>query len=214
MAKKSDSVLYAVLFVLALIALPFIWLYQTVGQGWFLAIVVGLPVVGLTAYVIRHRRLNAQARDEALKLQEEERRLRDLGWIFDDSFNLYLLSKIEHVKTEADFNWARDQLQQIAYSLVSKSVPQEQRDHFTAFMKRFALIDPLYYRVLEKALPIIQSTPGVTQSTLYKDLPAKEKELIRYVLYFAHELGHIYRKKKGRSYQLFPSEEIAGTLTK
>lgn len=207
MAKKDNPVLYVLLFVGALIAWPFVWLYQTVGQAWFLIIVVGFPLAGLAAYVIRHRRLNAQAAAERLRYQKEEELLRQAGWLFDDVFSLYLFSKIESVRTEADLNWAREQLQLIAYSLVGKNVPQAQKDHFTAFMKRFALIDPLYYRILDKVLPVIQDNPGVIQSTLYKDRPPKEKELVRYVLYFAHELGHIYRKKKGNSYLLFPSQD-------
>lgn len=206
--KKNEATGIATLIMLALIAYPFIWLYETVGQGWFLFIVIGLPVLGLITYIVGAW----QSKAEAMELAREEQRLLAQGWVFDDAFNLRLLAKIEHARTEADLNWARGQLQKIAYTLVGKDVPQEQKDRFTAVMKQFALIDPLYKQIMEKALPVIQSNPGVTQSTLYKELSSKEKELMRYVFYFAHELGHIYRKKKGNSYRLFATKEIADSL--
>jgi hypothetical protein len=52
--------------------------------------------------------------------------------------------------------------------------------------------------------PLVQANPGMVQSQIYKDEPDHIKEQMRYVLYFAHELGHIHRVKKGNSYKLYP----------
>lgn len=70
-------------------------------------------------------------------------------------------------------------------------------------MTHFANEDPLYRQVMERITPLVQANPGMMQSTIYKGQSDEIKEQIRYVLYFAHELGDIHRIKKGNSYLLY-----------
>jgi len=101
-----------------------------------------------------------------------------------------------------DYDWARQQLQQIAYSMVGQSVSDEVRAEFTQLIVEFANEDPLYNQVMERVLPLVRDNPGMLQSQIYKGQPDHIKEQMRYVLYFANELGHIRRIQKGNSYQL------------
>lgn len=111
--------------------------------------------------------------------------------------------EIENAWQRGDFDWARQQLQRIAYGMVEPSVTDAQRADFTRLMTEFAKADPLYREVMERVLPLVQANPGMLQSQIYKGQPDHIKEQMRYVLYFANELGDITRRKKGRSYELF-----------
>lgn len=105
-----------------------------------------------------------------------------------------------------DWDWARAALQKIAYSMVGSGVTQAQKDEFKGLMIYFADRDPLYKALLKQLLPVIKREPGILQSKIYDFAPEYDQETIRYVLYFAHELGDINRVKKGRSYNLFPKD--------
>ena len=109
---------------------------------------------------------------------------------------------IEEAWARGDYDWARMQLQKIAYGMVEPSVTDAQRADFTRLMTSFAKEDPLYKQVMERVLPLVRDNPGMLQSQIYKGQPDEIKEQMRYVLYFANELGHIRRIKKGNSYQL------------
>ena len=101
----------------------------------------------------------------------------------------------------AEYDAVRMFLQKIAYGLVR----QEDKDSFKKIMTYFANRDPLYKEIIIKLIPIIAKQEGILQSKIYPYLPQYDTETLRYVLYFAHELGDIKRVKKGRSYQLYTS---------
>lgn len=105
-----------------------------------------------------------------------------------------------------EFDEARMFLQKIAYGMVDKSVPETEKRKFKAMMTYFADHDPLYHELIRKAYPIILSDEGILQSKIYPLLPDYNTETVRYVLYFAHELGDVIRVKKGRSYQLYTNK--------
>lgn len=115
--------------------------------------------------------------------------------------------RIEQAWQRGDFDWARQKLQEISYSMVGKHITQEQKHQFTQLMKDFASQDPMYKEVMAIALPYIMANPGTIQSKIYTQLPNWSQEEVRYVLYFANELGHIHRIKKGNSYKLMPPGE-------
>lgn len=100
------------------------------------------------------------------------------------------------------------QLQKIAYTMVGPSVTAEEKQRFNQQMTEFAKEDPLYNEVMARLIPLVQANPGITQSKLYKGEPDHIKEQMRYVLYFASELGHIRRVKKGNSYELYPPNMV------
>ncbi|NOU25508.1 MAG: hypothetical protein HOO90_08220 [Methylotenera sp.] len=112
---------------------------------------------------------------------------------------------IEAAWIRKDYDWARLQLQKIAYGMVAKDVTDGQRAEFTKLMTMFAQEDPLYNEIISQVKPLIQQQPGIIQSSVYPYFQNYDQETIRYVLYFAHELGDIYRIKKGRSYELYPA---------
>ena len=104
-----------------------------------------------------------------------------------------------------DYDGARRALQKISYMVYAerKNRP-ELVDQFTALMCEFTRIDPLFGQCMKIILPLVQQSPGIRQTDLYPYLPV-DVETARYVLYFAHETGAIFRKKKGNSYTVFPS---------
>lgn len=125
----------------------------------------------------------------------------------DDPWYAHCL-EIEAAWDRGEYDWARQQLQKIAYGMVDKSVTDEQRAAFTKLMSDFAKEDPLYKEVISKVKQLVKQQPGIIQSTIYPLFPLHDQETIRYVLYFANELGDIHRIKKGRSYELRPAGEI------
>lgn len=118
--------------------------------------------------------------------------------------------EIERAWKGGDYDWARQQLQRIAYTMIGSAVTAEERANFTRLMAEFANEDPLYEHVMERVLPLVRDNPGILQSQIYKGQPDDIKEQMRYVLYFAAELGHIRRVKKGNSYQLMLPERAVG----
>ena len=62
--------------------------------------------------------------------------------------------------------------------------------------------DPTFTRLFGEVKPVIEASPGVLQTELYKMLPGIDRSDISYVLYFAAKQGKILRKKKGRTYEV------------
>ena len=93
-------------------------------------------------------------------------------------------------------------MQRIAYGMVD--VEPEAKRQFTQAMCQFAARDPLYHAVLDRVTPLVEQTPGLLQTKLYPHLPELEPETIRYVIYYAAEMGDLVRRKKGNSYAVFP----------
>lgn len=114
--------------------------------------------------------------------------------------------QIKDAWSRGDYDLARAQLQRIAYTMIEPSVTADEKMRFTQLMTEFAKEDPLYNDVIQRAMPMITVNPGVVQSQIYKGQPEHIKEQMRYVFYFAHELGHIRREKNGSSYKLYPPE--------
>lgn len=104
---------------------------------------------------------------------------------------------------QREFDEMRNFLQRIAYGMVDKNVPQQDKDDFKAIMTFFARRDPLYQEIIKRAIVVIAKEEGILQSKIYPYLGEYGQEAIRYVLYFGHELGDVRRIKKGRSYELY-----------
>lgn len=130
-------------------------------------------------------------------------------------------SDIDGAINSGNWDWARAALHKWSYGMVGKQVSQAEKDRFKALMTRFAEKDPLYREVMGLLLPVIQQNEGILQSKIYSYAPRYDQETLRYVLYFAAELGDLTRLKKGNSYQLFgpvketiiqPGEKIGQTV--
>lgn len=106
----------------------------------------------------------------------------------------------QHIAID-DWNSARAALQRIAYTMVDADAGTKAA--FTSVMTAFAAADPFFRATLDAALPTIAGQPGIKQADLYRGMSDEKKELIRYVFYFAAELGQIVRVKKGNSYALY-----------
>ncbi len=114
------------------------------------------------------------------------------------------LAEIERAWQRRDFDTARQALQKVAYGMVDGSVTDEEREEFTQLMTAFASEDPLYLDIIDLVKPMVAENRGMLQSAIYQYFPQYTQEQVRYVLYFAHEIGDIHRRKKGRSYELLP----------
>lgn len=101
----------------------------------------------------------------------------------------------------------RQGMQKIAYGMVGPGESDVRKMQFKADMTEFASADPLVREIVQKVQALVAESPGQLQSKIYSRLPGYEVEQVRYALYFAHELGMIFRKKKGNSYQLYPPGE-------
>lgn len=105
---------------------------------------------------------------------------------------------------QGDWAGARRALQKLAYGMVD--APQAEKAEFTRFMMEFARVDPLYRDCLAAIAPIVAANPGIRQTALYEHMPTGDVDEARYVLYFAHEIGDIARRKKGNTYEVFPAD--------
>lgn len=103
-------------------------------------------------------------------------------------------------------NWdgMRFELQKISYGMVGDGISASEKARFKADMTVFASADPLVKEITFQCRALVERNPGLVQSEIYEHLPDYTTEQVRYALYFAHELGWIFRKKKGRSYALYP----------
>lgn len=100
-----------------------------------------------------------------------------------------------------DWAAARLALQKHAYGILDAS--DAVKREFAALVARFTQIDPLYRDCMAVVRPLVAARPGLRQTELYAHLPVSVEDA-RYVLYFAAELGHVFRRKKGNSYEVFP----------
>lgn len=186
MSKKSDEALFYITFMMLI--------------GFVVAAAAVVYGIGQAIYwgIQSYRNRNKQIISTATSSQMPKRKIRSTS---GDPWLDHCI-EIEQAWNRGDFDWARQQLQRIAYGMVEPSATDAQRADFTRLMTEFAKEDPLYREVMERVLPLVQANPGMLQSQIYKGQPDHIKEQMRYVLYFANELGHIKRVKKGNSYQL------------
>lgn len=212
MASKGDEATGWVIIV-AIVLAPFIWLYSAVGAVWFWVIVIGVPALYLYGRHLEKKEEKAAIAKKKTAIQAQNRPIKQPAVATQNNAWTDYCMAIEDAWDRGDYDWARQQLQQIAYGMVGKSVTDEQRKDFTQLMTQFASEDPLYHQVMAKVLPMVRANPGMRQSDIYKGQPDPIKEQMRYVLYFAHELGHIHRTKKGNSYKLtLPGDVIEGEV--
>lgn len=110
---------------------------------------------------------------------------------------------------DGDIDGARLALQKIGYMVhADKKKHPEKVRQFTELMCMFVRIDPLFWQCLNVIKPVIEHSPGMRQTALYEHLSV-DVETARYVLYFAGETGHLIRRKKGNSYEIFlPGQPI------
>ena len=101
-----------------------------------------------------------------------------------------------------DFDAMRFALQKIAYEMVGDRHTKQEKDDFKKIMTFFAYKDPLYNDCIKKIISIVAKNEGILQTQIYSYFSEYDKETMRYVLYFANELGDIHRVKSGRSYKL------------
>jgi hypothetical protein len=111
-------------------------------------------------------------------------------------------AELDRLVMMGDWDSARAALQCTAYGMLD--APPDEKRQFTQAMCKFAARDPLYYAVMQVVTPLVEATPGLTQTKLYPHLPNLTPETIRYVIYYAAEMGEVVRRKKGNSYAIFP----------
>lgn len=102
-----------------------------------------------------------------------------------------------------EFDAMRFALQRVAYEMVGDRHTQQEKDQFKKIMIYFAYKDPLYNDCIKKIIGIVAKNEGMFQTQIYQYFKEYDIEIMRYVLYFANELGDIHRVKSGRTYKLY-----------
>lgn len=206
MRNKLEAMIYSMLLILS----PFVYLYDKLGPVNFWC-TMGLISIVVFAILLptkqkgkgRQGRVSAKASEfqPVMKLVNDENGdSLEIDW----SETFIVIDRAIHFK---DYDFARTWLQKFAQVTVRQEVPQAMRDRFRVLMTAFAQEDPLYLDVLPQIISLVEAEPGLLQTAIYPELPQYNQETLRYVLYFAHELGDLIRLKKGRSYQLFCSDQ-------
>lgn len=119
----------------------------------------------------------------------------------DDLSNGHLAVARE-ARQHADFDTARMAYQKCAY-VSSRLDSEETKIALKHELAGFAKTDPLYKDVLTAIKAVVAERPGIKQTELYACV-SYNRETLSYVLYYAAELFDLYRKKAGRTYQIFP----------
>lgn len=101
-----------------------------------------------------------------------------------------------------DFDTARMAYQKCAY-ISARLSDDDNKAALKRELSGFAKSDPLYKEVLAAIRPVVDQNPGMKQTDLYACV-GFDRETVSYVLYYAAELFDLYRKKAGRTYQIFP----------
>lgn len=218
MAKKSDAAATGCLIAIGIIVVPFVLLYEWLGPVGFWIIVLLLSVLVLVGFIKQPQDKSGSATPTTAKKKlSRSNRKWETYTRYDTKLNEYVVEtdwpaqfkQIEQAITESDYDFARVWLQKFAYTITGNSeVSQELKDWFKRIMTEFAKQDPLYREVMDGVKFVVMRHPGIVQSKMYQLTPHIDQETIRYVLYFAHELGDITRRKKGRSYELFPAGQV------
>jgi hypothetical protein len=103
-----------------------------------------------------------------------------------------------------DFDRARLMYQKSSYA-ASNIGDAKIKDQVNTMIKseqaKYVIEDPVFNIIVERALEVIRSSPGIMQSKIYEQIPY-DRELTQWVLYYADVIGRIRREKKGRSYML------------
>lgn len=220
--RKNNSAMFGWMLILS----PFVFIYDKLGPLLFWGAVgfISVMMFAMSSSSNKQKRQKRQGRTNAKsgKFQPVMQRVNNEDG--DDTIEInwpetfIVIDKAIHKK---DYDFARTWLQKFAQVIVRKEVPQAMRDRFRILMTVFAKEDPLYLDVLPKIKFLVDAEPGILQTAIYPMLPQYSQETLRYVLYFAHELGDLTRLKKGRSYQLFgpvqtttiaPGERIGQTI--
>lgn len=103
---------------------------------------------------------------------------------------------------QGDFDTARMAYQKCAY-ISGRLQHEETKTALKRELAGFSKNDPLYKEVLSAIRPLVEQRPGIKQTDLYSCVNY-DRETVAYVLYFAAEVFDLYRKKAGRTYQIFP----------
>lgn len=159
--------------------------------------------------IMKLRRLEAKKEKRAAKTKSKEVIKEDTlsnieEYIYPENTPIEIIQEYE----KQDFEQMRRYLQQIAQGMVGNRHTEEEKKEFKEIMTYFASRDPLYMELIKQLCVIVAKNEGILQSKIYPYVPNYDTSTVRYVLYFAHELGDILRIKKGRSYELFTTLEM------
>lgn len=124
------------------------------------------------------------------------------GLEIDDHW-LKQLDTVRRYWLRRDFEAARDELHAVGFRIRNENALPDVVSLFENLRVEFMHADPYYTEVMDVVMPIIESRPGVIQSTLAKGLPEFDIERFRYAMYYGEIIGDIKRAKSGRSYGLY-----------
>lgn len=76
-------------------------------------------------------------------------------------------------------------------------------ENLTTVINSLGTSENMYIKIKAEIFSIIETNPGILQSTLYKQFDLKYKESLRFIIYYLEKSDSIIRLKEGRSYSLF-----------
>lgn len=100
-----------------------------------------------------------------------------------------------------DIPAARAHYQRAAYGFSQLS--EAQIEALKQEIASLARADPLYLETLPLLREQLLAAPGLLQADLTRQMGGPTTEALRYVLYYADQIGDIVRVKSGRSYRLY-----------
>ena len=219
MAKKENDPYTGLAIIIGIIAAPFVWLYQKLGDVGFWLVIVGIPVLWI-AYLIYRAKKQTKAINKTVpsssKLNDDivisietispgsgiNRKPND-----DIELEGYIRIIGERID-RSDWDGARQMLRSVAY--LSTSAPMWFKIKWRDLTARFAERDPLIIQNFPDVERIISDSPGILQSKIYGFFPHLTTDEMRYILYFAEVNESILRMRKGTSYQLFAKSSMIG----
>lgn len=195
-----------------LILWPFYYLYDKLGAVlfWIMIGLISIVMITILLFPVKQGRKRKRTSAEVSKFKPVIKYVKNRmdGYDVEIDWPETFIVIDEAIRSK-DYDFARKWLQKFAQSSIREDMSRVTRDRFKTLMIAFAKKDPLYLGALPKITSLVQAEPGILQTAIYPRLPQYNQETLRYVLYFAHELGDITRQKKGRSYQIFGPEQTA-----
>ncbi len=138
------------------------------------------------------------------------------------SLNLHFIEKAKEAERAGDYLAARVNYMKCMEDLKRSGAPEEVILYAQQEYDNFVRRDPIFKELLSRLILIIEKNPGILQSEITRQFDSMDwpalysydrpvaKDDIYYALYFAARFGIIKRLKKGRSYQLFMSNNKEG----
>lgn len=130
----------------------------------------------------------------------------------------HLTKKAQRLEQKKEFMGAAQCYKQVLYRVrnaASLPVSKTQGERYQRRIRRvIELHNTMIYRAREQdearrmIVGIVRREPGVLQTELYNRMPQQPRSMVREIISWAIDEGTIVRRRKGRTYALYPSPTV------